>query len=62
MKKKEFIIDCLKNDPLKYRETMLDSYKKDDLKRNDILQKRFGIPMEKQKSEWEDRTESEDKE
>lgn len=48
MKMSEFVRDCLKMDLLRYQEIMLDLYGKGDLKENDILQKRFGIPMEKQ--------------
>lgn len=48
MKMSEFVRNYLKMDLLRYQEILLDSYKKDDLKRNDILQRRFGIPMEKQ--------------
>lgn len=51
MKMSEFVRDYLKMDLLRYQEILLDSfdsYKKDYLKRNDILQKRFDIPMEKQ--------------
>lgn len=48
MKKSKFVRDYLKKDLLGYQESLLDLYRKDDLKRNDILQKGFDIPMEKQ--------------
>lgn len=44
----DFVRDCLKIDLLRYQKIMLDLYGKDDLKRNDILQKRSDGPMEKQ--------------